>query len=143
MRRRAAAVASVVVTLFAVAGCCSSKPTIAEFRALPLEAKVSAVRAAYRAGCLREVENVYLGVISNHGLAAADAMAAVIDSPPADFPLRSAVLVASFINANRVELRHHRLYDQLQHLAETSNDDEVKRLARRTVLEIETKQIVK
>lgn len=136
-------VVALLLTTFLVTSCCSSKPSISDFRALSLEQKIEEAEKAYRAGCLREVENVYLGMIADHGIAAADAMTTLIGTPRSDFPVRSAITVAGFINANRIELRGHPLYLELKRVATTSSNREERILAEKVLTEIDTKQIVR
>lgn len=121
-----------------LSGCCSSRPTIAEFRSLDLARKIAAFEEAYRGGCLRESENVYLGMISDHGGAAANEMLQLIKSPRADFPLRDVILVLGFINANGTELKRHPVYEALRGLASESNDATIREKARKTLIEIDT-----
>lgn len=126
--------------------CCTSKlKTSAEFRLLPLEEKIAEYSAAHKNGCLVGRAGTYfqyLDMISGHGLAAADAMAKLVNSPQPDFPIRDVIIVASFINANGTELRGHPLYDALKSLAATHPDPEIRESARKCLVEIETKKIV-
>lgn len=121
----------IAATVLTLTACCSSRPTIAEFRSLTLDEKIAAFKQAYRSGCLRETENVYLGMIADHGTAAADEMLKVIKSPSADFPLRDAILVTGFVNANGVDLRQHAIYGELRLLAVDSNDPKLREEAQK------------
>lgn len=106
---------------------------------MTLERKIPAFEEAYRGGCLKETEPVYLGMIADHGYAAADEMVRLIKTPHPDFPLRDAVLVLSFVNAQGTNLKLHPAHEVLRELSNESRDPAVREEARRTLLEIDAR----
>jgi hypothetical protein len=117
--------------------CCSSRPAISEFKNYSLDHKIVSFENAYRDGCLRESENVYLGIISDHGAAAADAMLPLIRSPRQDFPVRAAIIVLGFVNAAGFDLRSHPVHEALRELASNAHDAKLREKAAATLAEID------
>jgi len=87
--------------------------------------------------CLYSEKGALIRSMAEHGVAAVDAMAEILESPRSVFPAEDAIDVIESVHWNGVDLRRHRAIQALARIAESASDPALRKRAKAVSDELE------
>jgi hypothetical protein len=110
---------------FWLAGCCSQRISVEQFRRSPLQSQIRQYEKSLSANCLREERATLLVEIASHGCESADAMIELLNDGDRTFPVEDEFTVLRFVHSLGCDLRRHPAMDVMKRIANTASDQRI------------------